>query len=60
MEQTLKKLLERLQNGEPFSFVDVMSALSTVTEIVTLDTRPPAETQILTHCELHGRVCCGD
>lgn len=60
MENELKKLLKKLQNGEPFSFLEVMSALSAVTDIVSLDTRPPAKDEIFTVCELNCRACCGD
>lgn len=58
MDKTLKKLLKRLENGEILGWLEVMEAISAVTNLVTLDKRPPAEAHIKTVCELNGRNCC--
>lgn len=60
MNNKLKKLLKRLEKGELLNWFEVMEAISAVTNIVTLDKRPPGEPEILTVCELNGRCCCGD
>ena len=58
MDKKLKKLLKKLETGEILSWLEVMEAISAVTNIVTLTERPAAESEILTVCELNGRCCC--
>lgn len=60
MDHELKKILERLQSGEFFSFFDVMEAISSVTDLVTLDERPADPSIPPTVCELNGRISCND
>lgn len=58
MPTQLKKFIDNLEQGNHPTFLDVMEAISQVTETVTLDERPAANAELITICELNGRVCC--
>lgn len=60
MEKGLDNLFKRMSNGEVPSWLEVMAAISNVTQLVTLDSRPPGPPEPKTICELNGRNCCGD
>lgn len=60
MNDGLDNLFKRMSNGEVPSWLEVMAAISNVTNLVTLDSRPPEPSEPRTICELNGRNCCGD
>lgn len=60
MNDGLDNLFVKMSKGEVPSWLEVMSAISNVTQLVTLDERPPGPEEPLTICELNGRNCCGD
>jgi len=59
-ENGLDNLFARMSKGEVPNFLDVMAAISNVTELVTLDERPAGADELPTICELNGQNCCGD
>jgi hypothetical protein len=56
----LKNLFKKMSENEVPNWLDVMSAISDVTNLVTLTERPPAPAEPRTICELNGRNCCSD
>jgi hypothetical protein len=60
MNEGLENLFARMSKGEVPSWLEVMAAISNVTQLVTLDERPAGSDEPVTICELNGKNCCGD
>ena len=59
-ENGLDNLFAKMSKGEVPGWLDVMAAISNVTQLVTLDERPAEPAEPKTICELNGKNCCGD
>lgn len=57
MQTPLKKFIDNLEQGEHPTFLDIMEALSNISETFTMDNRPAGDSELITICELNGRVC---
>ena len=54
----LDNLFEQFSKGEIPNFLDLMAAISNVTDLVTLTERPAGPAEPRTICELNGKCCC--
>lgn len=60
MTKNLKHLFAKMSMREFPDFLEVMSAISDVTDEVTLTERPAERNAVKTICELNDKNCCGD
>lgn len=59
-EKNLKNLFKKMEKNQTPGWLEIMLGISSVTQLVTLDNRPPESSEPRTVCELNGRNCCRD